>query len=335
MRSRAFLGLENPVSIERALRVAIGAAIGAVTIPTLGACGSQPVACGGCGCGTADTGSPTPFDVTFELCQTSDAGTSDASDDAASDASTEAGDAGMCFATCDQACASLKPASITSAVICLSTTPDAGVGPLTAHCESEVGLCTGRKLDGLRAPMIACDDPIGAWFAQAAWLEAASVGAFRRLGRELRAHGAPAHLIAMASACAKDEIRHARLMARFAKKHGAVVPRVDVENIGVRDLESIARENAVEGCVGETYGAALAVWESEHATSVDMREAMRAIAGDELRHAALGWAVAAWAEARLDAEARERVSDARRAAARELTTRSALASEVGRRLWAA
>ena len=311
MQSRAFLG-------EESLRVAIGVAIAAVGVASFAACGTQPVACGGCNCG--DQGSPVPFDVTFELCQTSDAGDVDASGDASADASEEAGDAGMCFATCDQACITLKPASVSgSTAVCLSTTPDAGTGPMTAHCTTEVGLCTGRKLDGLRAPAIQCDDPIGAWFAEAAWLEAASVGAFRRLARELRAHGAPEHLIAAASDAARDEIRHARLMAGFAKKHGAVVPKVEVAAMmGVRDLESIARENAVEGCVGETYGAAFATWAAEHSEDEDVRAASRAIASDELRHAALGWAVHAWVSEKLDREARDRVRTARDEAVRAL-----------------
>jgi hypothetical protein len=38
---------------------------------------------------------------------------------------------------------------------------------------------------------------------------------------------------------------------------------------------------------------------------------MRAIAADEARHAALSWALAAWAEPRLDADARARVEAAR------------------------
>lgn len=328
MRSRAFLG-------EESLRVAIGAAVAAVGATVFAACGSQPVACGGCGCNGDATPQPTPFDVTFELCQTSDAGASDASGDAADDASDDAGDGGMCFATCDQACAALKPSSISaSSASCVSTTPDAGAGPLTAHCTTVVGACTGRKLDGLRAPAIDCDDPIGAWFAQAAWLEAASVGAFRRLARELRVHGAPAHLIAAANAAARDEIRHARLMARFANKYGAVVPRVEVENLGVRDLESVARENAVEGCVGETYGAAFAAWAAEHGDHEDVRAASREIAADEMRHAALGWAVHAWACDELDGDACERVRAAQGDAVRALG-RDALAVELDRVLWAA
>ena len=89
----------------------------------------------------------------------------------------------------------------------------------------------GRKLDGLSAPEVE-GEGLAAFFARSAWLEAASVGAFRRLARELRAHGAPDELIAAAKACALDEIRHARLMARLAKKHGASVPRVVVEPSG-------------------------------------------------------------------------------------------------------
>lgn len=334
MRSRAFLG-------EESLRVAIGAAVAAVGVGAFAACGSQPVACGGCGCNGDATPQPTPFDVTFDLCQTGDAGALDASGDAAEDASDDAGDGGMCFATCDQACAALKPSTIAgSSVSCVSTTPDAGTGPMTAHCTTIVGACTGRKLDGLRAPPVGdCDDPIGAWFAQAAWLEAASVGAFRRLARELRAHGAPAHLIAAANAAARDEIRHARLMTRFANAHGAVVPRVEVDKLGVRDLESVVRENAVEGCVGETYGAAFSAWAAEHGQGSifgheDVRAASRAIASDEMRHAALGWAVHAWASEKLDREALARVRAARDEAVRAFGD-DRLAVELQRELWAA
>src|SRR6185295_19226548 len=132
-------------------------------------------------------------------------------------------------------------------------------------------------------------------FARAAWLEAASIHAFRRLVRELRAHGAPDELVLAARSAAKDEARHARLMARLATRFGAKVPRVEWTDRGIRDVEAIARENAVEACVGETYGALAAAWQGEHAPHAEVRDVMRAIAPDELRHAALGWAVDAWA----------------------------------------
>jgi hypothetical protein len=320
MRSRAFLASSSPVRMQQVLGAAITSALG-----VLAGCSSQPVACGGCNCG--DVGSPTPFDITYDVCEPGDGGPPG---DAETDASPT--DAGMCFASCDQACAVLKPATIAgTGAICLSSTQDGGsTGTVTAHCEVPAGMCMGRKLDGLAAPEVDCGDSLGAFFARSAWLEAASVGAFRRLARELRAHGAPERLVAAAKASARDEIRHARLMARLAKKHGARVPRVVIERMGNRDLESIARENAIEGCVGETFGAALAVWQSEHEKNGDIRDAMRAIAAD-----------AAWAETRLPPDARARVRTARIAAGSELSLElrdpheRAFAAEMHRELWAA
>jgi len=151
--------------------------------------------------------------------------------------------------------------------------------------------------------------------ANLAWLEAASISAFRRLARELRAHGAPRALILRAKESARDEARHARLMSKLATKHGASVPRVTIRDVPVRSLESIARENAVEGCVMETYGALTAAWDATHEPDPEIADAMSQIAPDELRHAALGWAVAAWANERLSPAARKRVRAARNAAA--------------------
>ena len=49
----------------------------------------------------------------------------------------------------------------------------------------------------------------------------------------------------------------------------------------------IARENAEEGCVRETFGALLAAHQAAYACDPEVREVMTRIAGDELRHAAL------------------------------------------------
>jgi hypothetical protein len=179
-------------------------------------------------------------------------------------------------------------------------------------------LC-GRKLEGLVDEAAGDSSSLGATFARAAWLEAASIHAFRRLARELRAHGAPRELVDAARSCARDEARHARTIARLARAHGATIDRVRVEDAGgARSLEAIARENAVEGCVGETYGALLAIWQADHARDADVRDAMREIAPDELRHAALAWSIAAWADTLLGDDARARVRDARDAAARAI-----------------
>lgn len=319
MRSNAFLNVHN------ALGLTIFAAIGAAASVQCGSSG--PVACGGCGCG--DSSAP-PTDVNIPFTECSDAGVDDAGGDGG-DAST---DASACFATCAEACQASHPGST-----CLGTSTEGGA-PI-ATCEVPTGACLGRKLDGLDEPDGAARDH-GAKVAQMAWLEAASVRAFERLARELRHHGAPRALVRRALASARDEARHARIMSRIARRHGARVPRVRVEQSAVRDLETIARENAIEGCVGETFGAAQAAWRAKHAADPEMALAMEAIAPDELGHAALGWAVARWIETKLDRAARDRVDAARAGAARTLLQNAcmsaeerAMAESLARTLWAA
>ena len=165
----------------------------------------------------------------------------------------------------------------------------------------------GRLNEGYAVATTEAETALAAHFALGAELEAASVHAFERLARELEAHGAPKGLSARARRAARDEIRHARVMRTFARKLGAdpVSPRH--EPAPVRDLEDIARENAVEGCVRETFGAAVATFQAEHATDPALRAAMARIADDETRHAALGWDVAAWARDQLDHDASARV----------------------------
>jgi hypothetical protein len=70
--------------------------------------------------------------------------------------------------------------------------------------------------------------------------------------------------------------------------------------------------------VRETYGALLATWQAAHAADPRIRQAMASIAADETCHAALAWAVARRAEARLDALARARVQRAARDGAHDL-----------------
>jgi hypothetical protein len=144
-----------------------------------------------------------------------------------------------------------------------------------------------------------------------AYLEAASVSAFERLTRELEAYGAPDRLRTASRRAAQDEIRHARVTKRLAQGAGASVARVQVEPGEVRSLEDMAIENAVEGCVRETFGAAVAMIQAERAGDVQVRRVMKRISLDETRHAELSWAVARWLEPRLDRDSRRRVREAR------------------------
>jgi urease accessory protein UreF len=100
----------------------------------------------------------------------------------------------------------------------------------------------------------------------------------------------------------------------LAERAGAVVPKPRVARVGVRSLVAVAIENAVEGCVNETFGAAVAVVQSMTASDMRVRAAMRRIARDELRHAELAWRVARWVEGRLGEREIERMARARTAA---------------------
>jgi len=181
---------------------------------------------------------------------------------------------------------------------------------------------TGRRPAGLReadaadASSPGCD--VGQALARMAWLEAASVPAFRQLARELFVHGAPSALVARARRAANDEVRHARTMTWLAGEHGVAPERPTVRRAAARPLLEVARDNAVEGCVREGFGALCATFQSRAAQDEALRAAMAGIAWDETEHAELAWAIARWAEPRLGPHEREVVADARRAALAEL-----------------
>ncbi|MEO8874282.1 MAG: ferritin-like domain-containing protein, partial [Polyangiaceae bacterium] len=102
-----------------------------------------------------------------------------------------------------------------------------------------------------------------------AFLEAVSVHAFDRLEHELHAHGAQADLLLDARRARRDEERHTAMMTKLAARHGtyAQMPAAP-KPTPIRSLVEIALENAVEGCVRETYGALRGLIESETATDV-------------------------------------------------------------------
>jgi hypothetical protein len=176
----------------------------------------------------------------------------------------------------------------------------------------------GRRPEGLRQSAGDLRASLGAFFAHSAALEAASVPAFLRLSRELERHGAPRSLVARAVAAAHDEVRHARAVSELARAFGGQTPPWSLAPASLRELEAVAIENAIEGCVRETYGALVAQYQQQHARDGRIRAVYRRIAADETRHAELSWAVARWAESRLSPAARRRVQAARAAAASEL-----------------
>jgi hypothetical protein len=218
--------------------------------------------------------------------------------------------------SCQELCALVSPT--TAQEPCSLQNGDGGT-PETVTC-TVLFLCEGRRPEGLRSDgsVDGRVSALGALFASMAHLEAASVPAFERLARELEAQGAPARLVREARRAARDEVRHARAMGTLAERHGAPVPPVEVEPFQPRSLERLALENAVEGCVRETFGALLAGWQARCAGDTRVRQSLAHIAPDELRHAELSWEIDAWALSRLDAAARRRIQEARHEALRTL-----------------
>jgi hypothetical protein len=113
--------------------------------------------------------------------------------------------------------------------------------------------------------------------------------------------------------------RPAPATAALARRFGATVPAVEAEPERARSLSALAVENAREGCAGESFGAAVALWQSRTAGDDRIRRAMRAIAADELRHAELAWAIDRWVRPRLDLATRRRLDAQRGDALRALT----------------
>jgi hypothetical protein len=175
--------------------------------------------------------------------------------------------------------------------------------------------CTGLKFQYYcegRRPLGHCEQG-GGYFARAAHLEASSVIAFVQLVRQLRGWEAPQDLADRCLEAAKDELRHAAVISRLAKERGQEVPPISQLSV-VEDLFTVARHNATEGCVFETWAALEAQLKSIHAETEELRQIYAVIATDEIRHAQLAWDLHRWFLQRLPEEQAERVKEEQRQA---------------------
>lgn len=223
-------------------------------------------------------------------------------------------------------CDDLSPGPATSANLCAALCHQWGascwlVADNGVHCVAGMcagGACCGRRPAGLALGVASGESVVGRWFAELAAREAASVEAFAILRAELAFHRAPRRLVAGAQRAARDEVRHARVVSALASRYGGTPRPPRFAPRTIRSLEAIATENAVEGCVRETFGALVGMWQARFAKDERVRKAMIVIARDETRHATLSWQVASWIEPRVSASARRRLQTARRAAIAEL-----------------
>ncbi|MFO0629652.1 MAG: hypothetical protein U0325_29010 [Polyangiales bacterium] len=109
---------------------------------------------------------------------------------------------------------------------------------------------------------------------------------------------------------------------------GGAVPAADAP-MDLRALVEVALENVKEGCVGETWGALIAMHQSMWAEDLAVRSAFREIARDEVRHAALAWAVHRWVLGELDEGSHREIQRAEERAWDELQSALAAVSEHG------
>lgn len=193
--------------------------------------------------------------------------------------------------------------------------------PFIVHEEARTAAAVRRRdwcgdprprLDGL-------SDRLRAELA-AAWqtdglMEHASIASFARFVLHLVALGAPPELVAEATRAQADEIEHARACFALASAYAGepVGPgplMVDDALAEPVTLVSATVAAVREGCIGETLAAYQAEMAAARAAEPTVREALRIIAADEARHAALAWRFVAWALEQGGAEIREAVERA-------------------------
>jgi hypothetical protein len=176
----------------------------------------------------------------------------------------------------------------------------------------------GRGHAGVQmAAMLRGKDPLSAWLARAAHCEASSVSSFLQLRQELLRLGAPLELTEGCLQAANDEVRHARRMGALAHAAGGSPADLRFLEAPEKDLLEFAIENAVEGCVNETYAALQASHQALHADE-PFRSAFAEIAADETRHSELAWRIHDWAMEQLTLEQQALVETARREAVSRL-----------------
>lgn len=199
-------------------------------------------------------------------------------------------------------------------VLRVGSSGDVSIESTTVLEHGSSNCAIGRRPHGLVAIGTPLPRTVGELFAEQAHLEAASVDAFAQLESELIRHGAPEALVRRTRRARADEIRHAITTTALAERFGASVAPHHVIDTAPRSLFELALDNAVEGCVRETYGALVAEVQARRAGDPQIARAMQVIAREETTHAALSWDLATWFESQLTAHEIESLRDAQHAA---------------------
>ena len=156
------------------------------------------------------------------------------------------------------------------------------------------------------------------YFVRAYHAEAPSVGAFLQLRSELAHHNAPITFQRRCIKAAVEEVHHARMMAKLAGDEECDLPDLDFGSWTQRSLFELTLDNAVEGCVFETFSALKAQYQSDHAIDPRVRTAMKVISRDETEHSQLAWDIHHPLMDRLTETQRRDIRSAQRHALRQI-----------------
>ena len=135
-------------------------------------------------------------------------------------------------------------------------------------------------------------------WTEEAQAEHAAVAAFSKLSLELLAVGAPPDLVERANRAAMQEVRHARLCFGLASAYTgrqlAPAPLPEALAGDTPDLDRLARESLVDGCLREGLAAEIARIGATTARDPVVVEVLQIQAEEEAQHAELGWAIVEW-----------------------------------------
>ena len=128
---------------------------------------------------------------------------------------------------------------------------------------------------------------------------------FAALAQGMRAAGAPATLVELATRASTDEIRHAAHCADILRSRQADIPPPETRLLffGPRDLgaeQRLTYEVVAQSCISETESMATLVTLLDAASDAHLKIVLQELARDEVQHARLGWAYLAWAKDHLD-----------------------------------
>ena len=153
---------------------------------------------------------------------------------------------------------------------------------------------------------------LGNYFARVSNAEASSIAAFLQLRKELKFHNAPQGLLDRCFLAAKQEVDHARVMIKLAELHQGKLAPFIFGKFEPRTLLELTLDNAVEGCIFETFSALKLLQQAKKSDHPVLTQTLKQIALDEISHAELAWDIHKYLMTKLSKEERQIVRTAQK-----------------------